>query len=75
MSQMTQKLLYKGIVRKNWNTMKKRIVLLKYKFKLSTMQEDKKVGIECLNQNRKPFIMYNSQEELEHNEEKGLVLV
>ena len=62
MSQMTQKLLYKGIVRKNWNTMKKRIVLLKYKFRLSTMQEDK---------NMKPFIMFNSQEELDHNEEKG----
>ena len=62
MSQMTQKLLYKGIVRKNWNTMKKRIVLLEYKFMLSTMQEDK---------NMKPFIIYNSQEELEHNEEKG----
>ena len=62
MSQMTQKLLYKGIVRKNWNTMKKRIVLLEYKFRLSTMQEDK---------NMKPFIMFNSQEELDHNEEKG----
>ena len=59
---MTQKLLYKGIVRKNWNTMKKRIVLLEYKFRLSTMQEDK---------NMKPFIMFNSQEELDHNEEKG----
>ena len=62
MSQMTQKLLYKGIVRKNWNTTKKRIVLLDYKFRLSTMQEDK---------NMKPFIMFNSQEELDHNEEKG----
>ena len=62
MSQMTQKLLYKGIVRKNWNTMKKRIVLLEYKFRLSTMQEDK---------NMKPFIMYKSQEELDHNEENG----
>ena len=62
MSQMTQKLLYKGIVRKNWNTMKKRIVLLEYKFRLSTMQEDK---------NMKRFIMFNSQEELDQNEEKG----